>query len=57
VEEKIMAEYKISKKRLAQIIKEEYADLLHGEEQPQLLGEQITIADVRRVIREELTRK
>ena len=52
-----MAEYKISKERLAQIIKEEYADLLHGEENTQLLGEQITIADVRRVIRDELTRK
>tara|TARA_Y100000004_G_C8796372_1_gene361513 strand:- start:514 stop:672 length:159 start_codon:yes stop_codon:yes gene_type:complete len=52
-----MSEYKISKARLAEIIKEEYVQLLSEEDHPQLLGEEITLADVRRVIREELTRK
>jgi hypothetical protein len=52
-----MAQYKISKERLAEIIKEEYADLLQAEQHSELLGEQITLAQVRRVIREELTRK
>jgi hypothetical protein len=52
-----MSEYKISKSRLAQIIKEEYAQLLSEDDHPGLLGEEVTLGDLRRVIREELARK